>query len=856
MMKRLRGLAVGLVLCLFSIPVFSQVDLSYYLPDDVNYNPEVPTPQSVIGHEVGEWHITHDKLVYYMRALAAASDRVTLEDIGTTHEGRPQVLLTFTHPDNHAGIDKIRTDHVWLTYPPESEKFDVKKMPSVVYLGFSIHGNEPSGSNASMLMAYYLAAAQGPEIETALRNTVVLLDPSFNPDGLNRFSTWANMHKSKNINPDPNDREYSEAWPRGRTNHYWFDLNRDWLPVQQPESRNRIAKFHEWKPNILTDHHEMGTNSTFFFQPGVPSRTHPLTPKENQELTAKIGTYHAKALDRIGSLYYTKEGYDDFYYGKGSTFPDINGGIGILFEQASSRGHAQESANGILRFPFTIRNQFTAALSTWQSAVEMREELLTYQRDFYKKVLREANNDDVKAYIFKAEKDAARSYHLADILQMQEIDFYRPSRRIKTDGMEFQPEDSYIVPLDQRNYKIIKAMFETRKEFTDSLFYDISAWTYPLAFNLEYSEMSARDYGRNQLGDKVTEVEFPSGAVIGGQSAYAYAFEWHGYYAPRAANRLLSKGIRLKVATQPFTAEKAREESFDYGTILIPVANQSLSEYDLFLEMQKIATEDGINVYNITTGLTDGVSLGSNSFSTVTKPKVALMVEAGSSYDAGEVWHLLDTRMDMLVTKLPANRLSTNAIDRYNTIILTGGVSMDKEGVENLKNWVRNGGTLIGTGSAVTWLSSQKFTNLKYASSERPSGENIPYDQVTNFRRAQFTPGGVFMSKLDLTHPMAFGYYKEELPTFRRGNTFITPSDNMYSNPARYTNEPLLSGYITDANLEAMKGTSTVRVNALGRGRVVSLVDNPNFRAFWYGTNKLMMNAIFFGRIVNTAAAR
>lgn len=856
MMNTLRSTVLLLLLTLPAFTSYSQVDLSYYLPNNVTYDPDIPTPKSVIGHEVGEWHITHDKLVLYMRTLAAASDRITIEDIGVTHEDRPQVLLTITHPSNQAGIDKIRADHVWLTYPNESDKFDVKKMPSVIYMGFSIHGNEPSGSNASLLAAYYLAAAQGAEVETTLRNTVVLLDPSFNPDGLTRFSSWANMHKSKKVNPDPNDREYTEVWPRGRTNHYWFDLNRDWLPVQQPESRNRIAKFHMWKPNILTDHHEMGTNSTFFFQPGVPSRTHPLTPKLNQELTEKVGTYHAKALDKIGSLYYTKEGYDDFYYGKGSTFPDINGGIGILFEQASSRGHAQESANGVLRFPFTIRNQFTAALSSWQATLEMREELLNYQRDFYKKVLKEADNDDVKAYIFKAEKDPARSYHLADILQKQEIDFYRPSRRVKADDDEYLPENSYIIPLKQRNYKIVKAMFEKRTTFEDSLFYDISGWTYPLAFNMEYSELGSREYGRNQLGEKVTEPTFPVGAVIGGQSAYAYAFEWHGYYAPRAANRLLSKGIRIKVATSTFTAPKAREEAFDYGTILIPVANQSLSEYELFLEVQKIALEDGINVYSMNTGLTEGVSLGSNSFSSLTAPKVAVVVESGSSADAGEIWHLLDTRMDMYITKLPVDRLSSTAIDRYNTIIMTGGANLSDAGVSNLKRWVGNGGTLIGTTSAVNWLANKKFSTLKFASGERPSAEKIPYDQLTNFRRAQFIPGGVFMSELDLTHPMAYGYYKKELPTFRRGNTFIEASDHLYSNPGRYTEEPLLSGYITEPNLEAIKGTSTVRVSALGRGRVISLVDNPNFRAFWYGTNKLMMNAIFFGRIVNSAAAR
>ena len=201
---------------------------------------------------------------------------------------------------------------------------------------------------------------------------------------MQRFAYWANTNRSQNLNPDPNDREYSEIWPGGRTNHYWFDMNRDWLPVQLPESRARIKTFHDWMPNILTDHHEMGTNSSFFFQPGIPSRTHPLTPKLNQELTKEIATYHAKALDKIGSLYYSEESFDDFYYGKGSTFPDINGSIGILFEQASSRGHIQESVNGLLTFPFTIKNQFTAALSTLDAANSMRSDILKYQSDFFK----------------------------------------------------------------------------------------------------------------------------------------------------------------------------------------------------------------------------------------------------------------------------------------------------------------------------------------------------------------------------------------------------------------------------------------------------------------------------------------
>src|SRR5690606_10462510 len=202
------------------------------------------------------------------------------------------------------------------------------------------------------------AAATGPEADAILNNVVVLLDPVLNPDGLNRFAHWVNSNRSKNINADPATREHSETWPGGRTNHYWFDLNRDWLPVQHPESQGRIRQFHKWKPNVVLDFHEMGTNSTFFFQPGIPSRNNPLTPKRNFELTAEIAKYNAAGMDEIGSLYYTRQSFDDFYYGKGSTYPDGNGSIGILFEQASSRGHIQESVNGLVTFPFTIKNQF------------------------------------------------------------------------------------------------------------------------------------------------------------------------------------------------------------------------------------------------------------------------------------------------------------------------------------------------------------------------------------------------------------------------------------------------------------------------------------------------------------------
>src|SRR6185295_16594306 len=225
----------------------------------------------IIGHEVGEWHISHDRLVSYMMALDKASDRISLEVTGYTYEGRPLLLLTVTSPKNHANIENIRQQHLKLTDPSQSGSVDVKNMPTIFYQGCSIHGNEPSGANAGLIMAYYYAAAQGPESEKYLDNTVILFDPSFNPDGLTRFSTWANSRKSKLISPDANDMEHNESWPGGRFNHYWFDLNRDWMVAQHPESQARVKKFQQWKPNVLTDHHEQGTNATFFFMPGEPT---------------------------------------------------------------------------------------------------------------------------------------------------------------------------------------------------------------------------------------------------------------------------------------------------------------------------------------------------------------------------------------------------------------------------------------------------------------------------------------------------------------------------------------------------------------------------------------------------------
>ncbi|UZO80445.1 M14 family metallopeptidase [Aquimarina sp. ERC-38] len=831
-----------LVLSVISLKLIGQTNLNldYYLPDTVTYDTAIPTPQEVIGYVPGEWHVSHDQLVSYMKAVAKASPRITLENRGTTFENRPLLLLTVTSEKNQGNLESIRTQHL-KQIEGTSDQIDTT-LPLIVYQGFSIHGNEPSGSNASLLAIYYLAAAQGGFIDKLLDKTVILFDPSFNPDGLQRFSQWANMHKNKNISTDPQDREYSEVWPGGRTNHYWFDMNRDWLPVQLPESKVRIKTFHQWYPNILTDHHEMGTNSSFFFQPGIPTRTHPLTPGENQKLTRDIAEFHAKALDSIGSLYYTEEDYDDYYYGKGSTFPDIHGAIGILFEQASSRGHAQESDNGILTFPFTIKNQFSTFLSTLKAGLSLKSSLQTYQQNFFKTALQ---NSDNSAYVISKEKDQASLHHFIDILKQHKIDVYPLQNDLSINSKSFKSDQSFVIPKKQRQSTLIEAIFEKRTTFQDSLFYDISAWTLPLAFNLDYTKTTKATYTKNS--EVVKKIEYQPKPFS--KSTYGYVIEWHEYYSPALLYQLQSSGLRVKTGLRPFAIDK---QTFDYGSLFIPATNQEMGTTEVYTFLKKLSEKYKIPCYSVSTGLTEGIDLGSRQFKALQLPKIALLVGDGiSPYNAGEIWHLMDQRFQIPITKLSTVHLQQKDLNRYTHIILVNDPKeeIDTAEAEVLRNWANSGGTLIGYDSSVHFLKRHNMINPVIKKTDRKA-TNISFEQQADYFGAQRIGGAIFRAKIDRSHPIAFGYTDATLPLFRRNTIFMEPDEQSFKNPIQYVNQPLLSGYISKENLAEIANTVPFVYSNLGKGKVMYFTDNTNFRAFWYGTNKLLMNTIFFDKLM------
>lgn len=821
--------------------------LSYYLPD-IAYDANIPTPEAFLGWQVGEWHVTHDQQLAYMRLLAAASPRIVMTEYARSYEQRPLVYMTITSPANHARLPEIQAQHVAISDP--SRKAETKGQPVVLYQGFSIHGNEPSGGNAALLLAYYLAAGQGAEVEQLLANTVILFDPCYNPDGFQRFSTWVNIHKNLNLTADPQDREYRETWPGGRTNHYWFDLNRDWLPVQHPEGRGRIHTFHQWKPNVLTDHHEMGTNSTFFFMPGVPTRVHPITPARNQALTEAIGNYHAKALDGIGSLYFSKEGYDDYYVGKGSTYPDVNGAIGILFEQGSSRGHVQASDNGLLTFAFTIRNQVKTGLSTYAACLDLREELLSFQRSFYQDAQREAKAEKRYGYVFGDDGDAARTRHLLDMLLAHQVTVAPLAEDVTVGSTRYKAGESYVVPLQQTQYRFVKSVFDPIFKFQDSIFYDISTWVLPMAFNLPHAELATAPKIAAALQSLPTLT-----ATLPARSDYAYMLPWDDFYAPRLAYYLLDKGLRLKVTTEPSVVDGI---AYPQGTVILPVANQTgWDAASIHAAVSDGVRTTGVSMTALTTGLSsDGPDVGSREYATLRKPQVALLVGDGvTSYEAGSNWHLLDQRYHIPVTKLSTERVAGADLSRYNVIIMpNGNYRMGTAEAEKLRAWVSHGGTLVAEKGANNWCAAQQLAMVTTRKPAADAQTQRLYGQLDTDTGSRSLGGAIFNATVDLTHPLLYGYARTDMPVFLQGNLFFEPAKNAYASPMRFTASPLLSGYVHPTSLEGIQSSAGIVVSGRGQGAVISLAFEPPFRAFWFGTSKVLANALFFGHTIDSDA--
>lgn len=821
-------------------------DLTYFLPQgNYTYNPQIPTPESVLGFQIGQQHAGWDQVVGYMKALAACSDRISIKETGRTWQRRPFIEVVFTSAENQKNLDRIKEEHLKISDINQSGELKTDNMPVVVNLIYSIHGNEASGVNASLAVAYHLAAAQGSEIDDLLKNEIVVITPGANPDGINRFASWVNSTRSLTNVSDLKSREFTEPWPSSRTNHYWIDCNRDWLMAQHPEGINGLNVYFDWLPNIVVDQHEQGATRPYYFSPGHPKRTHPLTTQLNQDLTAEISSYTAKALDQIGTTYYSKEGYDDFYYGKGAAYGDIHGSVCLLYEQGSTRGHLRNTPNGVWSFGWAVRNQALASCATLEAAREMRLRLLTYQKEYFEQSAANAHKEAVQGYVFDTRGSKSIAFHFLESMARHRIDVYRLAK----DYQSFKKEDAYVIPVSQKYSTMVKTLMENCTEYTDSTFYDISTWTFPHAFNLRY--IPAKSVA-GLLGDKITDNTFPVGQVIGGKSNIGYVFENTEFYAQKVVYELQRKGVRVSACKKPFQFKNSKvEKQMGYGTLQVLTLNQTLSTDELYETLTELAKTTGVDIYSVTTGLMADVDMGSPAFKPLVEPKVAMIVGRGMGIsDSGEIWFLLDRRFQMRPVLIENPSLTLKDLQAYNVIIMANGISLlNKTSEAALKDWVAAGGTLIVTGKAWEWVDKAGILSLKTKSTANKIDSTMTYRPFADKAEAnagRSIDGVILNCHLDKTHPLAWGINQDEIAVMKKGNIIFQPDKDPYVSPLHYTSQPVLSGFLSAKNRKLLANTPAAFVKPHKAGTVIVFADDMNFRSYYFGTSKLFMNAIFF----------
>lgn len=868
--------ALGLVFLTFLIATSNQ-DPSFcqqaqqdrptqHWPEGVDFDASIPTPKEFFGFDIGHRHLTHAQVADYVGQLSESSDRISIDQYATTHAGRPLLMLTITSPENRERLDQIQESHRQLTKPDsEVDSAEVDSLPAVINMGYGVHGDEPSATNCAPLVAYYLAAAKGNEVQQWLNDCVILLDPSLNPDGFNRFANWTNRYRGVVPNPDPAHAEHNQMWPPGRVNYYWFDLNRDWLPAVHPESQGRLTWFHQWKPNVVLDFHEMGTNSTYFFQPGIPQRTNPMTPAKNQLLTRKFASYHSKALDKRGSLYFTQERFDDFYMGKGSTYPDLHGSVGILFEQAGSRGIMQKNQDGILKFNETIGNQFTTSLSSLRATSAMRKELLKYKQNFYRQAMKMSAKQKVKTYLFNCNDNRQRIEDFAMTLHRHDIESYWLKDDFTESDETLRAGYTLAVPTHQPEYRFLQSLLMRKKNFKENIFYDVSSWTLPLAYGVKQTNLN-RVLPESQLSKfsphNPNHADTKNLADKFDEAHLGYLVDFRSDAAAKLLGKLLQADVSVRVAKKPFSiAGESGRLNFGYGTLSIPLQIQS-EKRDLIVKILAQGVVDGAIVTPITSGLNaDGPDIGSPTFSVVKKPKAAMLIGRGvSPYSAGEIWHLLDLQYKMPVTLLKNSSFSDRRLRDYTTLILADG-RISATDFETAQTYARDGGTVIAVGRVAASVADRLNADHDHDNDHAKASKNDPetnqppeiqkpFDSASNERALKLISGAIFKTKVDLTHPLLYGTTDSELAVFRNHANFLKPSKNPYGNPVIYDlKRPLMAGYCSDDNVERFKGSASVVVHPVGSGRFILMADNPNFRGFWKATNRLFMNAVYFGEM-------
>jgi hypothetical protein len=815
---------------------------------------QLKSPEEFLGYKIGSRYTPHWKIVNYFNHVAANSTAtVKLEKYGETNEGRPLLATFISSAENMQRLDAIRINNLRLANLAKDKAAAIEEnAPAIVWLSYNVHGNETSSSEAALMTIWALVDPSNAKTKEWLKNTVVVIDPCINPDGRDRYVNWYNSVVGKNANPQRISREHREPWPGGRTNHYNFDLNRDWAWQTQVESRQRIKLYKEWMPQIHVDYHEQGVNEPYYFAPAAQPYHEVITPWQ-RDFQVTIGKNHAKYFDANGWLYFTKEVFDLYYPSYGDTYPTYNGAIGMTYEQGGGPGGGSAVINDegdTLTLMDRAIHHFTTSLSTIEISSLNAGRLINEFRKLFNQSV-SAGIGEYKSYVIKNNaRDKERIESFLELLDKNGIQYSNGTGAGKGFNYQTGKDESFTMNNDivvsalQPRSAMVKVLFEPKGKLVDSATYDITAWALPYAYGLE--GFASREK-LNASG------AVPNNKVSNEETTYGYVIPWNGTKTVKTTGQLLQKGILLRYAEQPF---EVNGNKFDRGAIIVlKTANKSFGG-NLWSEVRKAADANNVKLYPVSTGFVDkGYDFGSDKVHPFKAPKVALLTGEGiGSNAAGEIWHFFEQQIDYPITLINAADAGRANWSEIDVLIMPDGnyrFLSDKGQTDAFKEWINKGGRVVALEGAVGALSRADFgIKIKKADEGDKKDDKVSYDALKKFEERErdyipnITPGSIYKVELDNTHPLAYGY----------PNYYYTlkMDDNIYEfikeqgwNVGVIKKDNQIAGFVGAKLKDKLKDGLVFGVQQMGSGSVTYLTDNVMFRNFWENGKLMFCNAVF-----------
>ena len=807
----------------------------------ISISAQIKTPSEFLGYEIGTQYSRHADVLAYFEYVASSSNMVEYDSYGKTNERRPLTYAIVSSEENIKNIESIRTDNLKNTGIIAG---NVQPKTAIVWLSYNVHGNEASSTEAAMLTLYKLIT----EKQSWLENTVVIMDPCINPDGRDRYVNWYNQVKATPYNVKQDATENHEPWPRGRANHYLFDLNRDWAWATQVESTQRLKIYNKWMPHVHVDFHEQGINEPYYFAPAAEPYNEIVSDWQRQ-FQVEIGKNHARYFDKEGWLFFTRERFDLLYPSYGDTYPTFMGAIGMTYEQAGNAGLGINTDEGyVLTLVDRVAHHTTTGLSTVEISSQNAAKLNSEFKKFFE-------NDDLKYKSFILNGNEDRMQSLAKLLDKHEIS-YGYSNSNTANGFNYftqkngsiNAKNALVVNTNQPKGKMVKALFEPNAKISDPMTYDITAWSIPYAYGLK-SVASTNLVQANEVRIMTAIHNNPSPNSAG------YISKWNSTQDASFLSELLMNDIKVRFSEKELSFNGSK---FGRGSLVITKSdNRKNSEFDK--TVTDIANKFQRKLYASSTSFSDnGTDFGSSDVKLVNKQRIAVLKGDGvSSLSYGAIWHFFEAQLHYPITSIDTDYLNRIELGDYDVLILPegyyGGVIKD-DSMESLKDWVRSGGKVIAMGRAVGFFKGKEGFNIESNENKDEEDEDtdsddqkklLPYNQRTQNFLKNFISGSVYKTTIDPSHPLAFGY-SDTYFSLKLGSNSYQFLDSGYNVGYIKGDAINVSGYSGNEAKEGLKNSLVFGETRMGKGSIIYLVDNVLFRSFWENGKLFFVNAIFF----------